>query len=987
MFRTSQRISGWFLLRTAGLALGLFASSALVFAQGLQTGSMSGTVKDQSGAILPAVTVSVTSPALQGTRETVTDGNGVYTLQALPPGVYTVRFALTGLAPLENANVIVPLGSVAIVDVSMSVAQVTEIVNVSAQTSNAIAAPTGQVHLTSRELNTIPVGRTPARIAEFAPGLTDNTPNVGQVTISGGFAYDNVFLIDGVDVNDNLFGTANNVFIEDAIDETQVLTSGISAEYGRFSGGVINMITKRGGNVLSGSVRLNLSNPAWNNESPLEKSRSITHPDLLSKFLEGTLGGPVMRDRVWFFFAGRRERSSANNITALTAQPFTTGTSNDRYEIKITGTAATNHTIQGSFVDNKTEQSDLASLNVGLSLDKEVLITRQTPNRLFVTNYNGVLGSRTYVSGQYSHKKFGFRNAGGTSTALKDSPFRARGVAAGTTSGQHYHAPFFSALDPENRDNTQYAGSITHFLTTSGAGTHNLKAGGEHFTSSRVGGNSQSATNYVFQSDYLITGGAPTLDAQGRLIPLFVPGVSRVQNWLPTPGATMDTTTNSFYVQDHWAAAARLSFDLGVRYEKATSEATGDIIGADTHSLVPRLGVSYDPLGDGKWVLQATYAHYSGKYSDVQYARNTSVGNPAVVTSQYSGPAGQGFDFAPGMDLANYSTVIGGTFPTANIFLAPGLESPLTKEVTLSAGRQFRKGYGRVLYTWRRASNFIEDFIDDPSAAGKIPVVRNGVNFGTFDRSEYRNSDDVERKYQGMQFIARYDLLSNLYVSGHYTVQFKNQGNFEGEAANQPANPSDFGDWPEVLTSRSYPYGTLNDFQRSKLRLWAVLSQSLGAAGNVTVGPVWRYNSAQTYSLIATGVPLSAIQLSRWTAAGYARQPGGGTQTLYFGDRGTESFASFGLVDIAATYDIAIWKTVRPWIKFELYNILDNNKLIGWNNSVTPDPASPLDANGLPTGYIKPTNFGTARANSDYPRPIPGIDGGRSFLMAFGMRF
>jgi carboxypeptidase family protein len=211
MFRTSQRISGWFLLRTAGLALGLFASSALVFAQGLQTGSMSGTVKDQSGAILPAVTVSVTSPALQGTRETVTDGNGVYTLQALPPGVYTVRFALTGLAPLENANVIVPLGSVAIVDVSMSVAQVTEIVNVSAQTSNAIAAPTGQVHLTSRELNTIPVGRTPARIAEFAPGLTDNTPNVGQVTISGGFAYDNVFLIDGVDVNDNLFGRVRPV--------------------------------------------------------------------------------------------------------------------------------------------------------------------------------------------------------------------------------------------------------------------------------------------------------------------------------------------------------------------------------------------------------------------------------------------------------------------------------------------------------------------------------------------------------------------------------------------------------------------------------------------------------------------------------------------------------------------------------------------------------------------------------------------------------
>ena len=274
-----------------------------------QTGTLQGTVKDQSDAVLPGVTVLVTSPGLQGTRETVSDGNGVYTIPALPPGVYTVRFELTGFAPVVHQNAIVPLGSVAVIDAAMQVAALTEVVNVTAQTSNALVVPTGQTNLTARELNTIPVGRTPVRIAEFAPGLTDNTPNFGQVTISGAFAYDNVFLLNGVDLNDNLFGTANNVFIEDAIEETQVLTSGISAEYGRFSGGVINMVTKSGGNTFSGSVRLNFSNPAWANESPLQKSRSQTNPDLLSKFLEGTFGGPIFRDRVWFFTAGRRERS------------------------------------------------------------------------------------------------------------------------------------------------------------------------------------------------------------------------------------------------------------------------------------------------------------------------------------------------------------------------------------------------------------------------------------------------------------------------------------------------------------------------------------------------------------------------------------------------------------------------------------------------------------------------------------------------------
>jgi hypothetical protein len=966
------------------LLIAIGALVPAVAAAQLQTGTLQGTVKDQSDAVLPGVTISVTSPGMQGTRETVSDGNGVYTLQALPPGVYTVRFELQGMTPVVQQNVVVPLGSVANVDVSMAVGALTEVVNVTAQTSNALVVPTGQTNFTTRELNLIPVGRTPMRIAELAPGLTDNTPNANQLTISGSFAYDNVFLIDGVDINDNLFGSANNVFIEDAIDETQVLTSGISAEYGRFSGGVVNMITKRGGNTFSGSVRLNFTNPAWSNESPLEEQAGTTHPDTLSKFLEGTFGGPIFRDRVWFFTAGRRERSSLNVLTTNTRLPFEPKTNNDRYEIKLTGTPRNNHTIQGSFVDNDTAQLGRASINNALSLDTNVLVDAFQPNKLFVTNYSGVLGSRLLVTGQYSQKDWTIQ-LGGSSTALADSPFRARGLAPGTLSGQHYHAPFFSALDPEDRNNRQYAGSVAYFVTTQGAGSHNLKMGGESFTSSRVGGNSQSATNYVFQSDYLVSGGVTQLDAQGRLIPLFVPGVSRVQNWLPTPGATMDITTLSIYLQDRWAASDHFSFDVGVRYEKANSEATGDIVGADTHSFVPRLGMTYDPRGDGRMTLQATYAHYSGKYSDVQYARNTAVGSPSLVTSQYTGPAGQGFDFAPGMDLANYTQVVLGNFPTANVFLAPGLESPITKEFTLSAGHQFAKGYGRVLYSWRHASNFIEDFVDDPSAAGKIPVVRNGVNFGTFDRLEFRNSDDVERRYQGLQFIGRYDVTRNLYLNGHYTVQLENHGNFEGEAGNQPANPSDFGDQPPILTPRNYPDGRLNDFQRSKVRIWAVYNQSLGRAGVVTLGPIWRYNSAQTFSLFTSAVPLSAIQIAR--NPGYARLPGGGSQTLYYDERGSETFEGYGLVDLSATYEIPIWRTVRPWIKFEVYNLFDNNKLINWNTSVSPDPASPLDANGLPTGYIRASNFGAALNNASFPRPIPGVDGGRTFQMAMGLRF
>ena len=157
------------------------------------------------------------------------------------------------------------------------------------------------------------MGRSLFGIAAIQPELTTNTPNDGQVTINGAFAYDNVFLVDGVDVNDNLFGTANNLFIEDAIEETQVLTSGISAEYGRFSGGVVNAITKSGGNTFSGSVRANLWKPTWTAQNPYEVENEVPQEGDIADNVtyETTLGGPIVLDRLWFFGANRIQRQSS----------------------------------------------------------------------------------------------------------------------------------------------------------------------------------------------------------------------------------------------------------------------------------------------------------------------------------------------------------------------------------------------------------------------------------------------------------------------------------------------------------------------------------------------------------------------------------------------------------------------------------------------------------------------------------------------------
>jgi hypothetical protein len=964
----------------------VLGASAAGWAQGVQTGTLTGTVRDQGDLVLPGVTVTVTSPALQGVRTVVTDENGVYTIPGLPPGDYTVRFELSGMSTAETTHT-VGLGQPARVDATMKLQTVTELVQVTAETPNILSTVQGGANYRTEELNKLATGRTIAGIAELAPGLTDNTPNAGQVTIGGGFAYDNQMLVDGVDVADNLFGSANNLFIEDAIQEVQVLTGGISAEYGRFGGGVVNAITKSGGNDFSGTGRINFYSPSWTKETPFEVSSNTVRQEDVQQNYEGTFGGPLVRDRLWFFTAGRWQEASTPAPLPETAIPFSTVIENKRGELKFTGTVATNHTLQGSYLNNVTNQ--LQTALPGLSIDEQTVVDRQTPNNLWVVAYRGVVGSNLFANLQWSRRKFGFRNAGGTETALLRSPFRTRGVASGVPGDRFYNAPYFDANDPENRNNRQVAGSLNWFLTTQGLGSHDLKVGYENFTTTRTGGNSQTATGFVFRSDYLISGGRPQLDSQGRVIPIFVPGVSRLENWLPTRGAQIDIVTNSFYVHDRWTAGPRWTFDVGTRFEMVNGDATGDITTVDTRTIVPRLGASYDVTGEGKWIVQATYAHYAGKYSETQFADNTDVGNPSLVVYQYSGPAGQGVDFAPGVDRANYTQVIGGGFPTANIFLDEDLHSPVTKEFTASLGTPIGdRGAAKVTYQWRAIGGFIEDFINDPSPSGKIPVIRNGVNFGTFDRVVIRNSDDPKRDYQAMVFQANHRLRDRVTINGHWTLQLTNDGTFEGEATNQPGINTVIGDFPELyVLDRNNPDGRLNDFQRHKVRLWTTYTLGLSRFGDVDLGLLYRYNSPLTFSLFASGVPFTAIQRAR--DPGYAIPPA--SQTLFFDERGSERQESSHLADFSATYSIPVFRDLRPWIKFELFNIFNNQSLVQFNTQVTRDLTGPVDANGLQTQFVRGARFGEATAITHFPRSATNFAGqnlyARTFFLSLGVRF
>ena len=636
------------------------------------------------------------------------------------------------------------------------------------------------------------------------------------------------------------------------------------------------------------------------------------------------------------------------------------------------------HTLEGSYLRNQTSRT---RSTFSFSIDPVTVTDQVRPNNLYVTTYRGAVSTNIFVEAQYSRRLFSFGESGGTSTDIFDSPFITLTQSLG-----HFNAPYFDATDPEDRKNQQVSASVTYFASTPAAGTHSIKVGGERFTSSRVGGNSQSSTSYVFDADYAVgADGTPLLDGAGRLQPVFVPGATLIENWDPVRGATIDINTTSFYANDDWTINNHLSATLGVRGEVVNSNASGDITTVDTSAVVPRLGLAYDPRGDGQFTIQTTYSHYAGKYSEAQFAENTNVGKPNLLLGVYTGPAGQGRDFAPGFDTANYFTVVG-LFPTRNVFNDANLKSPLTKEFTVSVGSTVGTGgHIKATYVKRKTSGLVEDFFT--LADGSTTIIQDGQNFGTFTNQVLRNTDDLERRYDAIQFDGRYQVTGNFLIDGSYTGQINNEGNFEGEGTNTPGSPSAAFDYPEITpANRYFPFGRLDDFQRHKARVWGIYNLGLGGAGSVDIGGLWRYNSGLTYSLRSTGVRTNATQGQILNDLGYASGPS--SRTIYYDQgRGSENFEGYGLFDISIQYQIPVWQSLRPWFKAEVYNVFNNDKLIFWNTSVRPDTTGPTDALGIPTTFAEGSRFGEGDSVGHYPGYLPGLDGGRTFRMALGFRF
>ena len=304
------------------------------------TADLTGVVYDQSRAVLPGATVTATNTETNQARSATTDGVGRFTVPALPPGVYNVKAELSGFTAETQQHVVLRLGTEVALDFTLRVASATAEVTVVAVPPVVDTEQTAVASvITQQQINNLPInGRNFISFSVITPGVTnDNTPQQGAsatsgLTFAGQRARSNNITVDGLDNNDIVVGSVRATFSQEAVREFQVITNSYSAEYGKASGGVVNIVTKSGTNRLSGNAFVFFRNDALNSKEYFERFTPAgdaidrAKAPYSQKQFGGTFGGPIQKDKTFFFGSFERLDVKANNFvniddTTLVAVP------------------------------------------------------------------------------------------------------------------------------------------------------------------------------------------------------------------------------------------------------------------------------------------------------------------------------------------------------------------------------------------------------------------------------------------------------------------------------------------------------------------------------------------------------------------------------------------------------------------------------------------------------------------------------------------
>ncbi|HEX9982532.1 MAG TPA: TonB-dependent receptor [Thermoanaerobaculia bacterium] len=966
---------------------------------------------------LPGVTVTISSPALLGTRTTVTDVNGNYNFAGLPPGAYTVRFEMESMQT-QTRNVQVTLSGTARADAEMRLTAVAEAITVTAAAPAVLETTEVQTNLQAELVNNLPTQRTLQATTALAPGVTTTSGTggaaAGSIAISGAPAYDSVFMINGATVNENLRGQAHNLFIEDAIQETTVLTAGVSAEFGRFTGGVVNAITKSGGNEFSGSLRDTVTNDTWTAEGELRTTDPI---DTTNHVYEGTLGGRIIRDRLWFFAAGRyAERSQNNTLANELATGYVSGTTDTRYEGKLTGQLTSKHSLVASYLDATTEQTNNCPFGGCLEF-VNLDVARELPNTFLTLHYNGIITNSLLIEGTYANKDFSFVGSGG------DFTDRIRGTALGAygTGEGYLGAPFFCGVcDDEERNNDLWGAKATYYLASKSFGTHSIVTGYENWTETRLSNNYQTASNYIvylYDDANLIAPtctGASAADITCR--PQITTGDELKWNPIFELSQGSDFQTQSLFVNDKWDLNDHWNFNLGVRYDKNNGKDSSGITVADDASFSPRLGLAYDVLGDGRFRFNGSYSKYVSRIAESIGSIGAGGGNPSYLYYEYTGPTINPnhtlttqealaqlfawFDANGGNNMAPTR----GTLSGVNQKIVGSLKSPSVDEWSVGFGSQITSNaFIRVDYAYKDWNDFYARYTNRQT--GTVPAVvrdANGnviVDLGTnLDFTEVTNSDDYDRKYNAATVQAAWRPFQRINVGANYTWSTL-KGNVTSENTGSGPVPESAFQYPEYKAfAQNNPSGYLPGDQRHKLRAWVSYDQPT-PFGTFNFSLLQRFDSGTPYSATTALAP-SFFTTTRagYTAPfldpaslSYAGNPG--NVTYYLSDRGQFRWDDISSTDLAINYELPI-RRVSLFAQAKMINSLNNQGLINGNTAVVVDrawnPFTETPVEGV--HWHKGPNFGkgtqpTTSAGGNLLAPNGHYQLPRTYLFSAGLRF
>ena len=631
-----------FTRRSLAVLVCLLAAPAAALAQ---TGSIAGEVTDETGGVLPGVTVEATSPALiEGVRATVTDGAGLYEIEALRPGTYTVTFTLPGFNTFVREGIELTSGFTANVAGLMSVGAIEETVTVSgASPIIDVQNVVTQENLSREQLDVLPTGRTYWGYASLTVGMTTNIAGGGQdvggsmgdawghVEIHGSSAQDGVVAWDGMSFNNNITdggGSSKQFFMNQvAIQEIVVSTANMDAET-PFGGVGINAIPKDGGNQFSYYVNVSGTNGDLMADNvdqtlidrgvnPLAKNKKIWDYGV-------GLGGPLVRDRIWFYTAhrwwGAQNYQPATNFNLTPHTPFYTPdperpTWTDFYNqdnsLRLTVQATERH----KFTASQAFQTNCAChfwTQYGVAdMDAAVDYTYY-PINLTQTTWTFPASNRLLFE------------AGGSFLRNLTSPRRQDTVRPTDVAHMiftpfvNYQAIGFNTCNPclygvrHNFPAYVFRGSVSYVT-----GTHSLKVGfnTRHADESHGVSYLNNPLRYEFAT------------------PEFPFAVTQ----FGTPRNSHHSSNDlGIYAQDQWTID-RLTLNLGVRYDHVNAyypdqSHPGDLaleyFGADAtrfvpafdvagrqnvpnyHDIVPRLGAAYDLSGDGRTAIKATLGKY-----------------------------------------------------------------------------------------------------------------------------------------------------------------------------------------------------------------------------------------------------------------------------------------------------------------------------------------------------------------------------------------